>query len=143
MPDPVVLGINTRPLIRGTDGIIAPPPPIKFNDDGTINVQSVVTLNQVISDLIKHINSGLSTGNGTDGGQTGNTQNQWLSFVTPSVADTEFELPHGLQRTPVGFATYFVDAAAIVYISNYGSWTNKRILLKCDSVSTSCVILLA
>ena len=141
--DPVVLGVNTRPLIRGTLGVFAPPPPIRFNEDGTINVESVVTLNQVISDLIRHMNSGLSMGDGTDGGQTGNIQNQWLSFVAPSAADTDIELPHGLNRIPTGFSTYFVDAAAVVYVRDYGSWTKKRIIVRCDTGGTSCVIQLA
>jgi hypothetical protein len=133
----------TKPLIRGEDGIVSPPPPIKLNEDGTVSVQSLVSLNQTVAALIKAINSGLSMGSGVNGGQAGNIRNQWLTFVTPSVADTEFEMPHGLDRVPLGFATYFVDKAATIYVSNYGSWTKTRLLLKCDTASTSCVIQLA
>lgn len=133
----------TKPLIRGEAGIISPPPPLKPNEDGTVSVQSIVSLNQTIAALVKAINSGLSMGTGVNGGQAGNINNQWLTFVTPGVADTEFEMPHGLNRTPLGFAVYFIDKAASLYVSNYGSWTKNRILLKCDTATVSCVIQLA
>jgi len=129
-----------KPLVRGPEGIIAPPPPIKLNEDGTVNVQSIVSVNRTLAGLVKHLNSGLSMGAGVNGQQTGSIKNQWLTFVTPSTPDEEFEMPHGLDRVPVGFCTWFLDKGAVVYVSNYGSWTKTRILLKCNTASTSCVI---
>lgn len=129
-----------KPLIRGTEGVISPPPPLQLDDDGKVSTQSIVGLNQTIAAVIKALNSGLSMGAGVNGGQAGNMRNQWHTFVTPSTPDEEFEMPHGLDRVPIGFSPYFMDKAAILYVSNYGSWTKTRFLIKCDTATVSCVI---
>lgn len=125
------------------DGIIAPPSPIIRSIDGKINVESIVSINQTLAAVVKKINHGLSVGTAQAGSGVGNFRNQWLVFVSPSVADEEFELPHGLKRTPIGFTTWFIDAAGIIYVSRYGSWNKERIFLKCSAGSASCVIELA
>lgn len=124
-------------------GLISPPAKIRLGKDGQITVESIVSLNQAIENLTKHINGGLSVGTAEEGTIVGNFNNQWLVFVSPSVADTEFELPHGLGRTPIGFTTWFVDKAAVVYVSRYGSWNKSRIFLKVNQGSVNCVIELA
>jgi len=125
------------------DGIIAPPAPIRLTEDGNVSPATVLAINQTLAAIVKHINGGLSVGTGQARSRVGNFQNQWLVFTSPSAADTEFELPHGLGRTPIGFTTWFVNKAGVLYIDNYGSWNRDRILLKCSTGTTACVIELA
>jgi len=125
------------------EGLIAPPPQVRLGDDGKVSVASIVSLNQTLASIIRHINSGLSVGAAGAGTQVGNFRNQWLVFLSPGTANVEFELPHGLGRAPIGFTTWFVDAAAVIYASRYGSWNKERILLKVNVASVNCVIELA
>jgi hypothetical protein len=129
-------------LKRTQDGIFSPPAPLKLNADGTVNVQSIVSLNLTIQSLITHLNKGLSLGDGTTGSQTGNIFGEWLAFVTPSSANVEFELPHNLGQTPFGVSTWFQDVAGSLLVSRYGSWNKRRILLKHSGTSVSCVVFL-
>lgn len=125
------------------DGILAPPAPIRLGEDGQINIETIVSINQTLSSIVRHINGGLSVGTAQARSRAGNFRNQWIVFTSPSTPDEEFELPHGLGRTPIGFTTWFIDDGGVVYVSNYGSWNRERILLKCSVASANCVIELA
>ena len=125
------------------EGLIAPPPSVRLGADGKVSVESVVSLNQTLAAIVRHINTGLSIGTGAAGTKTGNFRNQWLVFLSPSSANTTIELPHGLGRTPLGFTTWFVDANAVIYAFNYGSWNRERILLRVSAAAVNCVIELA
>lgn len=129
-----------KPLKRTEDGVFAPPPPIRLNTDGTINVESLVALNLILGGLITHINKGLSLGDGTNGSQMGNLFGQWLSFVTPSSANVEFEMPHGLGVAPFGWIPVFTDGDGVLKASNYGSWNSSRVLFKHGGTSVSMII---
>lgn len=122
------------------EGLLSPLPPLRLNPQGQVGTETLLALNQALSSIIKHINSGLSIGTGSQGSQTGNTRNQWLSFVTPSTPDLEFEMPHGIGRTPIGYTVWFQDKAGSIYVSNYGSWNRERILLKCSVATLSGII---
>lgn len=125
------------------DGLLAPPASIRLGHDGKIGPGAIVAINQTLAAIVNHINSGLSVGNSTAGTQTGNFRNQWLVFTSPSTANLEFELPHGLDRVPIGFTVWFLNKNAVVYASNFGSWNKDRILLKCSAVTTEVVLELA
>jgi len=122
------------------EGLLAPPVPIRLGKDGGITPGMIVSLNQTLTAIVSHINGGLSMGTAQAGTRTGNMRNQWLVFVSPGTADLEFELPHGLGRVPFGYTTWFVDKAAIVYASRYGSWNRERIFLKVNATSVNCIL---
>jgi hypothetical protein len=124
-------------------GLLAPPASIRLGHDGKIGPGAIVAINQTLAAIVNHINKGLSIGTSQAGTQTGNFQNQWLVFTSPSGANTEFELPHGLGRVPIGFTVWFVNKGAVVYASNFGSWNKERILLKCNTATTEVVLELA
>ena len=125
------------------EGLISVPAPVRLGADGKVTVGAIVALNQTLAAIVRHINGGLSVGTSQAGTKAGNFRNQWLVFTSPSGANTEFELPHGLLRVPIGFTTWFVNANAVIYASNYGSWNKERILLMCSGASVDCVIELA
>ncbi len=121
-------------------GLLSPPVPLRLNSQGQVGSETLLAINQTLAAIVKHINSGLSIGDGSQGSQTGNTRNQWLAFVSPGTANVEFEMPHGLGRTPFGFTVWFQDKAGSIYVSNFGSWNRDRILLKCSVATLSGVI---
>jgi hypothetical protein len=62
---------------------------------------------------------------------------QYIDFLCPAIRDTEFIVPHGLGRVPVGYVVVRIDRAANVYDSSVGSWSPTLLYLKCDTASAS------
>ena len=129
-----------KSIVHVSDGKLSEPGPIRMTPDGKIGIEALNQLNQYMAALVKKINRGLSRGTGENATLTGNLYGQFLEFTTPSVADTEFEVPHGLGQLPIGFDTVLVDKAAILYSSSYGSWSDNLIYLKCSATSALCLI---
>jgi hypothetical protein len=124
-------------------GLLGQPAPLILGKDQQVTPEAIVSINRTLAALVTHINRGLSVGTGQVGSRVGNFRNQWLVFLSPSTADLEFELPHGLGRTPIGFTTWFVDKAGVIYASRFGSWNKERVFLKVSTTSTNCAIELA
>ena len=125
-----------RERIERGDGYLPEPQPIRATE-GKLTPQAVDYINGMFAAIVHVLNGNLTEGDGTAGSGTGNLYGQWIDVVTPSVADTEFVVPHGLKRLAVGVLVVAKDKAAIVYDSNRGSWTRDRILLKCDTGSVT------
>lgn len=130
-----------KPKVRTGVGMLATPPPLRLTKEGTLPVTAIVSINQTLAGIVKHINNGLSFGSGVNGEQPGGLDAQTLSFTAPSGANTEFEVPHGLRRTPWGFFPAFINLGGVIYASNYGSWNKERVLLKCSAASADCIII--
>ena len=126
----------TRDRIERGGGYLPEPQPIRASE-GKLTPQAVDTINGMFAAIVHVLNGNLTEGDGTAGSGTGNLYGQWIDVVTPSVADTEFVVPHGLKRLAVGVLVVAKDKAAIVYDSNRGSWTRDKILLKCDTGSVT------
>ncbi len=129
-----------NPIVYSGDGVISAPGPIRLTEDGKVGVEAIVQLNSLMSAIIRKINKGLSRGNGANATLTGNLFGQFLEFVTPSVADTEFTVPHGLDYTPVGYNLANIDSKGYLYSSSIGSWSPTKIYLKCSIGSALCLI---
>lgn len=129
-----------KKIVQVSNGKISEPGPIRMSTDGKIGIEALNQLNSYMAALVKAINRGLSRGTGANATLTGNLYGQFLEFTTPSVANTEFEVPHGLGQLPIGFDPCLIDKAGILYTSSYGSWSDSMIYLKCSATSALCLI---
>lgn len=68
-----------------------------------------------------------------------NMDGWWASVTTPGSANTEFTVPHGLGRVPVGFLIFSRTKAGTTYKSTT-AWTTSNIYLKDDQTSDPLVI---
>lgn len=127
------MAIRTR--IKDPEVMIGEIAPIK-QDEGKLTQQAVDDLSATMIQLIDKINGGLSHGSGVTGHQ-GNFDEQFIDHLTPSVADTEFAVPHGLGRLPVGVEVARTDQYCRVKDSSSGSWDDKVLYLKCDVASVN------
>lgn len=111
-------------------------PPITL-EDGKLSGTTATYLSTTLRGMIDKFNGGISLGNGLSGYRSGNLDAQYIDVFTPSVADTEFAVPHGLGRKPIGYDVVRRDKAAIVYDSSGGSWGENVLYLKCNVASTT------
>lgn len=111
-------------------------PPITL-EDGKLSGTTATYLSTTLRGMIDKFNGGISLGNGLSGYRSGNLDAQYIDVFTPGVADTEFAVPHGLGRKPIGYDVVRRDKAAIVYDSSGGSWGENVLYLKCNVASTT------
>lgn len=111
-------------------------PPITL-DEGKLSGTTATYLSSALRGIIAKFNGGISLGNGDSGYRAGNLDAQYIDVFTPSVADTEFTVPHGLGRKPIGYDVVRRDKAAIVYDSSGGSWSDTLLFLKCNAASAT------
>jgi hypothetical protein len=91
------------------------------------------------------VNGGLDFGESTqtalsDGtAYSGNCNGQWVNVQTPSTPNTEFAIPHTLNRIPSYFTHVNTDVAAQVYqLPDTGTtWTATNIYVKCTAASAN------
>ena len=129
--------------IRIDDGVGAmpEPPPLVLGPDGKFDQAAILRVNNLLVQLFRRFNGFISFGGANQGAKAGNLDGQWIVIAaTPSVADTEFALPHGLDHTPV-FVFSLLDRAGTIYSSQYSSWSPTQIFLKCTAASSAAVIL--
>jgi|SRR5208282_812069 len=87
----------------------------------------------------KAVNGGIDFGVSTQTAQSdgtaysGNMNGQWANITAPATANTEFAIPHNLNRIPSHFH-YFSDSPAILYqLPTTGTpWTTTNIYVKCS-----------
>ncbi len=116
----------TREIVQDGEGMIGDFPPTGQPE-----------LDGLLRDILSRLNGGLSHGLGLDGHQAGNFRGQTFKIVTPSVADQQFDVVHGLRRVPIGYNVLDRDQAGGVYSTSRGSWTESIISLKCSLASTT------
>lgn len=127
--------------VRKNNGIgrIPTPPQIQVRE-GKLSAQDLQVLYNAVMALYPLINGGITFGNGDSFSYSGNLDGEWVPWVTPAVADTEFEIPHGLDRIPLGYLVFGQDKYCKVKDSRRGSWTSDRLLLKCDTAAVSLLL---
>jgi hypothetical protein len=130
------------PVVEDGIGAIPTVQPITLDKDGRISSAQAKSLLDVFRGIINAINGHLSLGNGITGHRAGNIDAQYIDFLCPAVANTEFIVPHGLGRVPVGYMIVREDRAANVYDSSVGSWSPTLAYFKCNVASTSIRILM-
>ncbi|MGH7411398.1 MAG: hypothetical protein ACREJ6_10140 [Candidatus Methylomirabilis sp.] len=126
-----------RARIPNGVGMMAEPALLTAGPDGKIPISALQLLNGQLVDVFEKINGLISFGDGSHATQSGNINGQWIEGVTPSVADTEFEVFHGLGKRATGFFVLQMDKAAILYVSNIGSWASDVLYLKCNVASVT------
>lgn len=100
---------------------------------------------QRVYNLTKIVNGGIDLGISTQTGTgsattqatyTGNLNGQWANVTAPGVANTEFAIPHNLNRIPSWYI-FIADRSCNLYqLPNTGTaWTTTNIYLKCDTAS--------
>lgn len=99
-------------------------------------------LNSLIASIAKRLNQGISLGTGAQSTQTGNIFGQWIEWVTPSVADTEFAVPHGLDKTPIGYFVAKRDKAGTLYVSSSGSWKKNVAFFKDSGAAVTILFMI-
>lgn len=107
--------------------------PIKANNPSNI-VAAISSLFSAVNTIIDAFNGRISLGDGTSFGWTGNLDGVEIEWMTPSVANTEFAIPHLLDRVPVRAERTRADRACDVYDSGT-AWTQDQIFLKCSAAS--------
>lgn len=90
----------------------------------------------------KAVNGGIDFGASTQTAQgpgtaySGNINGQWANVTAPGGANTEFAIPHNLNRIP-SFYFFNSDVACNLYqLPNTGTaWTQTNIYVKCSAAS--------
>lgn len=131
-----------RILLADRSGALIPPPPALFVDEkGVVLPNLAQQLETWLLTVVSHVNR-IRFGTGNQSTKAGNVWGQWIEFIAPSVADTEFEVDHGLGETPVAYWVGRSDRAGQLYDSNIGGWNPRNIFFKSDTASKLYKILL-
>lgn len=97
---------------------------------------------QTVETLARRFNGLISLGDGVSFNWAGNIDAQTLHFVTPAVADTAFEIPHGLSRIPVGVIVVRQTAVGTLYDPADGlAWTDGSLVWKCSAANVAFTVL--
>jgi hypothetical protein len=115
-------------------------PALATTKEGQFTPNAIVQLLGFLRSLTSRFNGLVSLG-GADAQWAGNLDMVRIQVVTPGVADTEFEVWHGLGRVPAGRFVVLQDIAGSVYDSNLGGWGPERLWLKCDAASVTLTLM--
>jgi hypothetical protein len=130
-----------KPRIENGVGLMAPSPVLKLEEDGSLSSIMLSLLNRFLQEIVRKINT-LSLGDGSQGSRSGNLDGQYRDWISPSAANTQFSVPHGLDRVPVGYFVVRQDRAGDVYTSNEAGWGPSQIFLKTSVGSMEIRLLL-
>ena len=114
--------------------------PITLGAEG-LTVQQLNAITAAIQDLTRAVNGHITFGDSTQSSWSGNIDGHTKS-VYFAAAFTDYEVPHGLGRKPVGIIVLSVDTddpggvgpalLGAVRASNEGSWTPTRLFVRCN-----------
>jgi hypothetical protein len=108
--------------------------------EGKLTPAAVATLVSQMEAITNAVNGGISFGDGRQSTQLGNIDGQTVEFVTPSVADTEFEVPHGLGRVPIGRIVLAQNGDGFLKDSNRGGWNKHHLFFKCSEAGVTFLV---
>ena len=123
------------------EGMIGQIPDITL-EDGKLTGTMASSITSALRSVIAKLNGLLTFGSGDTGRRAGNIDAVVFDYLTPSVADTEFPVPHGLNRRPWGYLVVRRDKAVTVYDSSVGSWDDKLMYLKANASSATVKLLI-
>ncbi len=119
-------------------GMIADLPAVA-SEDGKLTATQVSFLSDAVKRTISTINGKLTFGDGTHSSQSGNIDGQWKE-VTFTSANTDYEVPHGLGRLPVGVIVLDVNVdGAVVRGGSRGSWSPTRMFVRCNQAGATAL----
>ena len=116
--------------------------PLSVDKDGQATPPVVRSLYQAVDKVLTTLAGRLSLGTGTDGEHTGHLDGQVRAFTTPAVADTAFEVAHGLGRTPIGYVVIYQSLPGSLYADVSRGWTEEMVYLKSDAAGAAFRVLL-
>lgn len=113
--------------------------PAVVSSDGKLTDIQVGYITAAIRSVIRALNGRVSFGDGTQSSQSGNVDGHTKEVVFVS-ADTDYEVPHGLGRVPIGIIVLYVDADdAVVRAANRGSWSSERLFVRCNTAGATAL----
>ena len=119
-------------------GQLADLPPV-VSADGQLTAVQVTHIVDRIRAVISAINGRLSFGDGLQSSQSGNIDGQTKEVVFVN-ANTDYEVPHGLGRVPVGIILLDVNTdGAVVRGASRGSWNSERLFVRCNSAGATAL----
>lgn len=132
-----------RRIIDAGLGYVSSAQKVLLDKEGKITPAVATYLTNILFSIVNALNGKLTLGDGAQSSKAGNIDAQWITVLTPAVADTEFAVDHGLGRLAVGAVIFTSDKAATIYVSSTGSWTSSRLYLKCNVASATLRLLVA
>jgi hypothetical protein len=121
-------------------GMLPDLPPVQ-SVDGKLTDTQVAYITDSIRNLIRTINGRLRLGDGSNSSQAGNLDGH-TKEVTFVNANTDYEVPHGLGRVPVGILVLDVNAdGAVVRGGSRGSWSPTRMFVRCNVAGTTALFI--
>lgn len=129
-------------LYKTGSGTIPMPMKIQKGKEGDLSDLVIGAINSFNGALVKKINGRISFGDGSQSSLAGNIFGQFREFKTPSSANTEFRVDHGLHKHVFGRIVVRQNKAAHLYDSNNSGWGDSSVYFKCDVASTTFKVLL-
>ena len=130
------MAISSR--IRNGVGMLADMPPIALTE-GKLTEQQATFLSDSVRGIIRSLNGQLSFGDGRTSTQSGNIDGQTKEHYF-SAANTDYEIPHGLKRVPIGIIVLDVNVDGAVVRGNlHGDWSSSRLFLRCSQAATTAL----
>lgn len=119
-------------------GMIPDLPPV-VSAEGKLTDIQISYIVESIRSLIRTVNGHVSIGNGVNSSQSGNFDGQ-TKEVFFDTADTDYEVPHGLGRVPIGIIVLNVNLdGAVVRGGSQGSWSDTRLFVRCNVADTTAL----
>ena len=113
-------------------------PPIALTD-GKMTEQQAGFLSDSQRGIIRAFNGQVSFGNGATSTQSGNIDGQTKEHYF-AAANTDYEIPHGLERVPIGILVLDVNVDGAVVRGNlHGDWSSTRLFLRCSEALTTAL----
>lgn len=128
---------KSKRIFTGT-GMLPDLPPVVPNG-GKLDDSQVAYITDAIRNAIRAINGRIGFGDGSHSSQSGNIDGH-TKEVTFANANTDYEVPHGLGRVPIGIIVLDVNAdGAVVRGGSRGSWSPDRIFVRCNVAGTTAL----
>lgn len=128
---------TSKRLFNGV-GMVPDLPPV-IAAEGKLTDTQVAYLTDAIRNTIRALNGRLSFGNGTNSSQSGNVDGQSKEVYFAS-ANTDYAVPHGLDRLPIGIIVLNTNTdGAVVRGASQGSWTNTQLFVRCNVAGTTAL----
>lgn len=115
-------------------------PPLAIQD-GRLTETQAAYITDAIRGIIRAINGKITFGSGVHSSQSGNIDGHTKEH-TFVLANTDYEIPHGLGRVPIGIITLDVNQdGAVVRGNDRGSWGLDRLILRCSVADTTALFI--
>lgn len=119
-------------------GMIPDMPPITLVE-GKLTNQQATYLSDSLRTIIRALNGRLTFGDGTHSSQSGNIDGQTKEHYF-AVKNTDYEIPHGLGRVPIGIIVLDVNVdGAVIRGNQRGDWNAERLFLRCSTDLTTAL----